>query len=978
MPPTIPVGRPQPKLSKLVAQQEQETEGASAAAKFVFWDLQNTPLPAELCTLPLAVLNKLCKELGAARLTVVTEVPARTELGAELLRALKTTIGVQLLTFLKTPQQAAGSTAADYELKRAIQRFLLSAPSGGIMLVLSSDINLLSDIYQAKDLGLQVHLLCEAAICDAGLLEAADSHQDWLTFLKGLFGDFSCSHDQTLPDTAAESDLGSRKQISPAEDWTRRTIGIFNYPAGTLVTEVQQHATAFSSQFGRVIRTNVKIGSTQQPYAIVNFGTVEAAQAALAHKPKPAFNGTWVSPRPWNPPNPRISADVYWNGGPPLDEAGQALPQPQMSSAEDLAGRTVAIFHYPKHSDPVQVSQHAKSFGSQFGEVLSAHLKRGSGQQPYVILNFASITAAVAAVEHNQRPLFLGSPVDPTPWRLPSGPGSEGSSRPGSATRPRSAGQSQYAEYQGPPKVAYPQASAWIPPNIKAGITAVRLCYPKGFCREHAKVHAAACASTMGAITSIWACSGSMRNGTPTIGIQFAAAISAAKLRSQHLPTVQGTTVTVIPWEGSRIAKPSMGSGTERQVLLLCANFPHGYQLQQAQAYAAKHLGGMDGINFAVATRQMQSTTVYLCVSTQSHARHELQQQRKTASGAEICFNSVTLDAMRTMLGISAETWGSSNEAQLDPAIHTRVALPMTGAQTSGGGLPVIAAISTTGSRNMFLGIPGITNVASGMTEAGRKFAYTLFDSQRELAEARDTIKGRLTDVDPAGDLLEGDQVAHPIGSVRHTMNLTSANGLFSFLRHKQGKQNLPAEATDALCCMAIRDGQHWQIGTPNTLQYMAEVYYKGEEVSQSWLIWSLSKLGVPAPFGDHRSQAQLLQFLGSLVQACENKLGVFHACVFEARLEILITAADKHGLAMGSNQLKMLSQKFQYRVIPGIDDPQKAWQRAQTSVRAVPGKQVFATTWSGGLLFCAARPDMLSAGIKAYEAACDSQPLPH
>lgn len=108
--PAIPSGRPQPKLSKLVV--TQQAHEASASDKFVFWDLQNTPLPAELCTLPSAVLETLCLELAATRLTVVTEVPARTELGAELLRALKITAGVQLLTFLRTAQQAAGSTAA--------------------------------------------------------------------------------------------------------------------------------------------------------------------------------------------------------------------------------------------------------------------------------------------------------------------------------------------------------------------------------------------------------------------------------------------------------------------------------------------------------------------------------------------------------------------------------------------------------------------------------------------------------------------------------------------------------------------------------------------------------------------------------------------------------------------------------------------------------------------------------------------------
>ena len=115
---SIPVGRPQPKLSKLMAQQEQETKGSVAAATFVFWNLQNTPLPAELCTLPPAALETLTSKLAATRFTVVTEVPACTETGAELLQALKATNGVQLLTLLKAPQQAAGGAATGYELKQ--------------------------------------------------------------------------------------------------------------------------------------------------------------------------------------------------------------------------------------------------------------------------------------------------------------------------------------------------------------------------------------------------------------------------------------------------------------------------------------------------------------------------------------------------------------------------------------------------------------------------------------------------------------------------------------------------------------------------------------------------------------------------------------------------------------------------------------------------------------------------------------------
>lgn len=67
----------------------------------------------------------------------------------------------------------------------------------------------------------------------------------------------------------------------------------------------------------------------------------------------------------------------------------------------------------------------------------------------------------------------------------------------------------------------------------------------------------------------------------------------------------------------------------------------------------------------------------------------------------------------------------------------------------------------------MFLGIPGVTNVASGMTEDGKKFSYTVFESIKELAVAKDQINGRLKDIDSTGSLLEGDQVVHAIDDVR-------------------------------------------------------------------------------------------------------------------------------------------------------------------------------------------------------------------
>ena len=131
----------------------------------------------------------------------------------------------------------------------------------------------------------------------------------------------------------------------------------------------------------------------------------------------------------------------------------------------------------------------------------------------------------------------------------------------------------------------------------------------------------------------------------------------------------------------------------------------------------------------------------------------------------------------------------------------------------------------------------------------------------------------------------------------RKTINLTAANGLFDFLRQKQGKQNLPAEATTALCCMVFREGQYWQIGTPNTLQYLTEVYCKGQGISQCWLTWTLSMLGVPAPFGDCRSQHQLLDFLSRTVQVQLSPLSTSHVHVWSSE------GIDLCGLCPSSSQ---------------------------------------------------------------------------
>ncbi len=64
----------------------------------------------------------------------------------------------------------------------------------------------------------------------------------------------------------------------------------------------------------------------------------------------------------------------------------------------------------------------------------------------------------------------------------------------------------------------------------------------------------------------------------------------------------------------------------------------------------------------------------------------------------------------------------------------------------------------------MFLGVPGISHVASGMTQGGQKMSYTVFDSQAQLEAARDMIKARLADIgDRKGHLLEADAIARPI-----------------------------------------------------------------------------------------------------------------------------------------------------------------------------------------------------------------------
>ena len=64
--------------------------------------------------------------------------------------------------------------------------------------------------------------------------------------------------------------------------------------------------------------------------------------------------------------------------------------------------------------------------------------------------------------------------------------------------------------------------------------------------------------------------------------------------------------------------------------------------------------------------------------------------------------------------------------------------------------------------------------------------------------------------------------------------------------------------------------------------------------------------------------------------------------------------------------------------VIPEADNPVHAWQRAQRAIKTLPDSQdIFATTWSGGMLFCGPRAAAVSAGIRAYQAGAHTQQVP-
>lgn len=91
-----------------------------------------------------------------------------------------------------------------------------------------------------------------------------------------------------------------------------------------------------------------------------------------------------------------------------------------------LAKRTVGIFNYPKNSDPAQVSDHAHGYGVIFGEVRRVSIKTGRDLQLYAIINFCSADAALAAVQQSQKPLFMGTAVNPSAWKLPWQPISSG------------------------------------------------------------------------------------------------------------------------------------------------------------------------------------------------------------------------------------------------------------------------------------------------------------------------------------------------------------------------------------------------------------------------------------------------------------------------------------------------------------------------------------------------------------------------
>ncbi len=107
---------------------------------------------------------------------------------------------------------------------------------------------------------------------------------------------------------------------------------------------------------------------------------------------------------------------------------------------------------------------------------------------------------------------------------------------------------------------AVPACTALLMKLIRpAGPSAVRMSYPEGTWTEHAKVHAAACASSFGDIARVWA--GSARSGRPYVGLQLRSAAATAKLLALQLPSVQGRLVDVVPWKGAMITNVPVERG---------------------------------------------------------------------------------------------------------------------------------------------------------------------------------------------------------------------------------------------------------------------------------------------------------------------------------------------------------------------------------------------------------------------------------
>ena len=86
---------------------------------------------------------------------------------------------------------------------------------------------------------------------------------------------------------------------------------------------------------------------------------------------------------------------------------------------QELARRTVGIFHYPKGSALNEVKQHADNFGRQFGQVLHSQGKRNINQNVYAILNFETPGEAQAALAPGSKPIFKGVPEYVLPWKIP-------------------------------------------------------------------------------------------------------------------------------------------------------------------------------------------------------------------------------------------------------------------------------------------------------------------------------------------------------------------------------------------------------------------------------------------------------------------------------------------------------------------------------------------------------------------------------